>query len=195
MVATRNPGKVREFQALLDGLSLELVSAESMPEVEETGATFAENATLKAKAAAEWSGEWSLADDSGLEVDALGGAPGVHSNRYWGENMTEADRNRCLLRDLASVPAEQRTARYRAVVVLSSPDGRLWLTDGACEGLIQDEPRGRNGFGYDPHFFIPEFGQTMAELEPETKNEISHRGHAFRAMFPHLQRLAAGELA
>lgn len=189
-VATKNAGKIREFRTLLGNLPLELVSADGMPDVDETGATFEENASLKARAAAEWSGEWSLADDSGLEVDALGGAPGVHSNRYWGENTTEAERNAFLLRDLDTVSPERRTARYRAVVALAAPDGRIWLFDGACEGVIQDEPRGQNGFGYDPHFFMPEFGQTMAELDPALKNEISHRGNAFRAALPYLQRLA-----
>lgn len=194
VVATQNPGKVREFRTLLGELPLELVSAAGMPEVEETGTTFAENAALKARAAAEWFKEWSLADDSGLEVDALGGAPGIHSNRYWGDNTTELDRNQYLLRDLAEVAPEQRTARYRAIVALASPEGQVWLTEGVCEGLIQDEPRGQNGFGYDPHFFMPEFGKTMAELDPDTKNQISHRGHAFRAALPYLQRLAQGEL-
>jgi len=194
MVATKNPGKIREFRDLLGDLPFELVPADAMPEVEETGATFEENASLKARAAAEWSGEWSLADDSGLEVDALGGAPGVHSNRYWGDGTSEAHRNEYLLRDLASVPAERRTARYRAVVALAGPDGRIWLFEGACEGVIQVEPRGQNGFGYDPHFFMPEFGQTMAELDPGLKNEISHRGHAFRAALPYLERLANGDI-
>lgn len=194
VVATKNPGKIREFRALLGDLPLELASADGMADVDETGATFAENASLKARAAAEWSGEWSLADDSGLEVDAMGGAPGVYSNRYWGENTTEAERNAYLLRDLAHVAPGQRTARYRAVVALAAPDGREWLFDGTCEGVIQNEPRGQNGFGYDPHFFMPEFGQTMAELDPTLKNEISHRGNAFRAVRPYLQRLADGEL-
>jgi len=190
VVATKNPGKIREFRTLLGALPLELIAAEGMPDVDETGATFEENASLKARAAAEWSGEWSLADDSGLEVDALGGAPGVHSNRYWGEKTTEEERNGFLLRDLNVASPELRTARYRAVVALAAPDGRIWLFDGACEGVIQDEARGENGFGYDPHFFMPEFGQTMAELDPALKNEISHRGNAFRAALPYLQRLA-----
>jgi len=191
LVATQNPGKVREFRALLGDLPIELTSAEGMPDVAETGSTFAENATLKARAAAAWSGEWALADDSGIEVDALDGAPGIHSNRYWGEGTTEAERNALLLRDLAAVPAERRTARYRAVVAIASPDGRVWLSEGVCEGVIRDEPRGAHGFGYDPHFLIPELRATMAELDPEVKNRISHRGKALRAALPVLEVLAA----
>jgi XTP/dITP diphosphohydrolase len=190
LVATQNPGKVREFRALLGDLPLELATADGMPDVEETGATFAENATLKARAAAEWSGAWALADDSGIEVDALGGAPGIHSNRYWGDGATEAERNTLLLRELADVAPEQRTARYRAVIAVASPDGRVWLSEGVCEGVIQDEPRGAHGFGYDPHFLIPELGATMAELDPEVKNRISHRGKALRGAFPVLEALA-----
>jgi XTP/dITP diphosphohydrolase len=189
-VATRNPGKVREFRALLGDLPLELATAEGMPEVAETGTTFAENATLKARAAAEWCNAWALADDSGIEVDALGGAPGIHSNRYWGDGTTEAERNALLLRDLANVAPERRTARYRAVVAVASPDGRVWVSEGICEGLIQDEPRGAHGFGYDPHFLIQELGATMAELDPEVKNRISHRGKALRGAFPVLEALA-----
>lgn len=190
LVATQNPGKVREFRALLGDLPLELATADGMPEVAETGATFAENATLKARAAAEWANAWALADDSGIEVDALGGAPGIHSNRYWGDSTTEAERNALLLRALAAVAPEQRTARYRAVVAVASPDGRVWLSEGVCEGVIQDEPRGAHGFGYDPHFLIPELSATMAELDPEVKNRISHRGKALRGAFPVLEALA-----
>ncbi|HTE18945.1 MAG TPA: RdgB/HAM1 family non-canonical purine NTP pyrophosphatase [Armatimonadota bacterium] len=189
VIATKNPGKVREFRALLAGLPLELSGAEEMPEVDETGATFAENAELKARAAAEWSGEWALADDSGLEVDALGGAPGVYSNRFAGEGTTEEQRNRRLLELLAEVPPPGRTARYRAVVVVAAPDGRVWMSEGACEGVLLDAPRGENGFGYDPLFFVPEFGMTMAELDPHTKNRISHRARALAGATPILTRL------
>jgi XTP/dITP diphosphohydrolase len=189
IVATKNPGKVRELRALLADLPLELLAAEGMPEVEETGATFAQNAELKARAATEWSGEWALADDSGLEVDALGGGPGVHSNRFAGPNTTEADRNRFLLELLASTPPELRTARYRAAVAIAAPDGRIWVVEAACEGRIVAEPRGVHGFGYDPHFFLPEYGKTMAELDPAVKNRISHRGKALAAARPILERL------
>jgi XTP/dITP diphosphohydrolase len=193
VIATANPGKIRELRALLSDLPLELLSAEGMPEVEETGATFAENAELKARAAAGWSGEWALSDDSGLEVDALGGQPGVHSNRFAGENTTEADRNRILLELLKDVPRERRTARYRAAVVVAAPDGRMWVHEGACEGLILDEPRGTGGFGYDPHFHLPEYGRTMAEIEPALKNRISHRARALAGARTILERLCGLE--
>ena len=192
VVATKNPGKVRELQALLSDLPLELLTADGMAEVEETGSTFAENAELKARAATEWSGAWALADDSGLEVDALGGRPGIHSNRFAGPNTTEADRNRALLKLLADTPPEQRTARYRAAIAITAPDGRIWVVDGACEGRIIDEPRGEHGFGYDPHFLLPDYGKTMAELDPALKNRISHRGRALAAARPILERLALG---
>ena len=195
VVATKNPGKVRELRALLGDLPLELLPAEEMPEVEETGVTFGENALLKARAAAEWSGEWALADDSGLEVDALDGAPGVYSNRFAGENTTEAARTCRLLELLRDVPPESRTARYRAAVAIAAPDGRVWVTEGACEGLIVDEPRGVHGFGYDPHFYVPEHGQTMAELDPDLKNRISHRARALAAAREILDRLGGMEPA
>lgn len=189
VVATKNPGKIRELRALLEDLPLEILPAEAMPDVEETGQTFAENAELKARAAAEWSGRWALSDDSGLEVDALGGGPGVYSNRFAGENTTEEQRNRRLLELLEGIPPERRTARYRAAVAIAAPDGRVWISEGACEGVILDAPRGENGFGYDPLFFVPEYGQTMAELDPRTKNRISHRARALAAARTVLERL------
>ena len=192
IIATKNPGKVREFRALLAELPLELSGAEEMPEVDETGTTFVENAALKARAAAAWAGEWALADDSGLEVDALDGAPGIHSNRFAGEGTTEEQRNRRLLELLAEVPPPRRTARYRAAVVVAAPDGRVWVSEGACEGLLLDTPRGENGFGYDPLFFVPEYGMTMAELDPHTKNRISHRARALAGATPILTRLGGG---
>jgi XTP/dITP diphosphohydrolase len=194
VIATKNAGKLREFRQILGDLPLELLGADEMPEVEETGTTFAENAELKARAAAEWSGQWALADDSGLEVDALGGAPGVYSNRFAGEGTTEAQRNRRLLELLEGVPPEQRTARYRAVVAVAAPDGRVWLSDGACEGLIIEVARGEHGFGYDPHFFVPRYGKTMAELDPEIKNRISHRARAMSAARELLERLCGGDI-
>lgn len=193
VVATKNDGKVRELRALLADLPVELVGADEMPEVEETGATFAENAELKARAAAEWSGQWSLADDSGIEVDALNGAPGVHSNRYWGDGTTADQRNELLLRDIAEVPDAQRTARYRAVIAIAAPDGRLFMHEGTCEGVLLHSPRGEHGFGYDPLFFMPEYGQTMAELDPELKNRISHRARALAAARSVLRRLCGLE--
>jgi XTP/dITP diphosphohydrolase len=163
-----------------------------VPEVEETGATFAENAELKARAAAEWSGLWALADDSGLEVDALHGGPGVHSNRFAGPNTTEAQRNRRLLELLQDVPPSRRTARYRAVIAVAAPDGRVWLSEGACEGVILESPRGEGGFGYDPLFFFPQLDRTMAEISPEVKNRVSHRARALSAARELLERLGCG---
>ena len=190
VVATKNPGKIRELRALLGDLPVELVSADDMPEVEETGTTFAENAVLKARAAAEWSGSWAIADDSGIEVDALEGAPGVYSNRYFGENTTEEERNAALVRLLADIPPEKRTCRYRAVIAIAAPDGRVFVTEGACEGVVIDERRGALGFGYDPHFYLPEHGKTMAEIDPKLKNRISHRGRALAEALPILEKLA-----
>jgi XTP/dITP diphosphohydrolase len=189
VIATRNPGKVRELRALLEDLPLEVLPAEEMPEVEETGSTFAENAELKAREAAAWAGRWALADDSGLEVDALGGRPGIHSNRFAGENTTEEQRNQRLLELLEGVPPAARTARYRAAVAVAAPDGRVWVSEGACEGLIVEEPRGEGGFGYDPHFFLPDYGKTMAELDLAVKNRISHRARALAGARTILERL------
>src|SRR5438874_9160999 len=158
-VATRNPGKVRELEALLADLPLVLRDAAEMPEVAETGTTFEENAALKARAAARYFGEWALADDSGLEVDALGGEPGLYSARVpteWaiGGRPTDAARNELLLERLASVPDAARAARFRAVAALAAPDGRVWVREGACEGRIARAPRGAGGFGYDPLFYL-----------------------------------------
>jgi XTP/dITP diphosphohydrolase len=183
MLASRNPGKLSELRALLAGdLAIELVALPAnAPEIEETGATFAENALLKARGIAAWAKEWTLADDSGLEVDALGGAPGVHSHRYAGEHATDADRVAKLLAALQGVPPERRAARFRCAVALAAPDGRTWTAEGACEGRITQEARGTQGFGYDPVFLLPEAGRTMAELTPEEKNRVSHRARALGA--------------
>ncbi|MBC7260391.1 MAG: hypothetical protein H5T63_00130, partial [Chloroflexi bacterium] len=123
-------------------------------------------------------------DDSGLEVDALGGAPGIRSARYAGHDTDDASRYQLLLQELDGVPWEKRTARFRCVLVLATPDGEVYSTEGVCEGLVAFEPRGDHGFGYDPVFFLPEYGQTMAQLPPEVKNRISHRARAVQKMFP-----------
>lgn len=185
LIATDNPGKQREYAVLLGDLPVILTwpSVEQLTvQIEETGATFAENARLKAEAYAKMSRLWTLADDSGLEVDALAGAPGVHSARYAGPEATDQDRYRLLLAQLREVPWEKRTARFRCVIALASPDGYLWFTEGTCEGVIAYEPHGVHGFGYDPVFYLPEMGRTMAELPPEVKNRISHRARAAAAM-------------
>ena len=150
-------------------------------EVDEVGETLEENAALKAKTYAHHSGLWALADDSGLEVEALGGAPGVRSRRFAGEGASDADLVRELLRRLDGTPWEQRAARFRSVVAIASPQGELHLCQGACDGVIGFEPQGAGGFGYDPVFYIPELGCTMAELSLEDKNRISHRAAAARA--------------
>ncbi len=184
LVATHNQGKVREYRELLAGLPLEVtyLDAEGIAlEVEETGQTLAENARLKATTYARASGLWTWADDSGLEVDALGGAPGVYSARYAGEGASDADRYRKLLDALIGVPWARRTARFRCVVALATPGGEIRASDGACEGVIAFGPAGSNGFGYDPVFYLPDRGLTMAQLGAEVKNEISHRGRAARA--------------
>lgn len=190
MLATTNPGKVREFRTLLGRYEafqdVTLLTPKdwptALPEVEETGATFAENARLKATALAQATGLPALADDSGLCVDALGGAPGLHSARWAGGEATDADRNRLLLERLVGVPAAERGARYVCVVSLSKPDGMSVEAEGVCEGAILEAPSGTNGFGYDPLFLAAECGRTMAELTDAEKNKVSHRALALAAL-------------
>ena len=194
LVATNNPGKVKEYQDLLAGLDVELCGLADLgitDEVEETSQTFGENARLKAAAYGRASGLLTLADDSGLEVEALGGAPGVYSARYAGKGATDADRYNKLLAALVGVPWEKRAARFRCVIALAWPDGRLETFDGQCEGVIAFEPKGTNGFGFDPVFYMPEHGCTIAELPEERKNQISHRARAIRAAIPILRQLLA----
>ncbi len=181
LVATHNQGKVREYRELLAGLPLEVtyLDAEGITlEVEETGATFEENAVLKAATYARLSGLWTWADDSGLQVDALGGAPGVYSARYAGEGASDADRYRKLLDALTATPWDARTARFRCTVALATPEGEVRTADGACEGIIAFGPAGDNGFGYDPVFYMPDHNATMAQLPPDIKNQVSHRARA-----------------
>ena len=181
LVATHNRGKILEYRALLSDLPLAVTWLDEQgiaEDVEETGATFVANASLKAAAYAQLTGLWTWADDSGLEVDALDGRPGVYSARYGGPGLSDADRYRRLLAELAAIAPEQRTARFRCVIALAIPGGPIYTAEAAVEGLIVDEPRGAHGFGYDPVFFIPDQQRTMAELEPAIKNRISHRGRA-----------------
>ncbi len=182
LVATHNMGKLAELRELLRGVPYELVSLSDVGiefDVEETGSTLEENAELKATTYARLAGMRTLADDSGLEVDALGGAPGVHSARYAGPDATDADRIAKMLANLASHP-QPWTARFRCVIAIVAPDGEVELHEGACEGVIISEPRGDNGFGYDPAFLFPEHNRTMAELSDAEKNAVSHRGIAVR---------------
>lgn len=193
VLATSNRGKVKELSGILDPLGIEVVSLEDYPgfvEIEENGATFEENAVLKAGEAAERTGEVALADDSGLEVDYLNGRPGVHSARFAGEEKSDLANNQKLLGLMAGVPAERRTARFRCVIAVAVPGGPAHTTEGTCEGIILDEPRGTGGFGYDPLFYVPEYGQTFAELELPLKNKISHRGRALAGALELLARLA-----
>lgn len=181
LVATHNQGKIREYRDLLADLPLSVtwLDQEGVTlEVEETGRTFVENASLKARQYADLTGLWTWADDSGLEVDALDGQPGVYSARYGGPGLSDRDRYRRLLAALAELPAAPRTARFRCVVAIAAPNGPIYTVEGSIEGMIVDEPRGEMGFGYDPVFYIPEHGVTMAELPPGVKNRISHRGLA-----------------
>lgn len=192
LLATNNRGKRIEMQALLDGLDLVLVTPADIGlelEVEENGTTYAENAAKKAVAFAQASGLLSLADDSGLEVDALGGQPGLFSARFAPQpGATDADRRRYLLQRLEGKPRPWM-ARFRCVVALCAPGGEVQLAEGICPGEIIPEERGHTGFGYDPVFLLPEYGQTMAELGMEIKNQVSHRARAVRAALPLIQTL------
>ena len=183
VIASRNKGKIAEILQILAETPVKLRSLVDFPDtpaVEETGSTFVENARLKARAVAKHTKLWALADDSGIEVDALGGRPGILSARYAGGDGANNER---VLREMAAIPDAKRTARFRAAMVLAAPDGAILAeTEGAVEGLIAREARGTSGFGYDPLFLVPEFGQTMAELGLEIKNRISHRSLALRRL-------------
>lgn len=182
VLATRNMGKVKEIKQILRGLDLDILTLNDFPEVPsiiEDGKTFKENAVKKARFVAEHLNMPSIADDSGLEVNAFNKRPGILSARYAGENATDEDNNRKLLKELNDIPPEKREACYRCVVALVFPSGEEETAEGSCNGFIALEPKGAGGFGYDPLFYIPEYGMTMAELPPEIKNRISHRGKAF----------------
>lgn len=181
LIATHNQGKIREYQALLADLPFTVISLEAAGvtrDVEETGLTFAENAILKATTYAAWTGLWTWADDSGLEIDALDGRPGVYSARYGGSGLSDADRYRKVLAELAALPLAPWAARFQCVVALAIPGGRVETVEGTVEGIITDQPRGSNGFGYDPIFYLPAYNATMAELPSALKNQISHRALA-----------------
>jgi XTP/dITP diphosphohydrolase len=193
LVATQNKGKVAELSALMRDLGVTWLSLADLAvsyEVAEVGATLTENARLKAAGYATTTGLLTLADDSGLEVDALDGRPGVHTARYGGDDLTPAARYQLLLREMRRVPWTLRTARFRCVIALAAPDGTLLGEGkGVCEGVIALEPAGHGGFGYDPVFYIPERGLTMAQLTPEEKKQISHRGRAIRTIAPLLKKV------
>ncbi|KAM3113712.1 RdgB/HAM1 family non-canonical purine NTP pyrophosphatase [Phormidesmis sp. 146-33] len=185
VVATGNPGKLREMQAYLVGLDWELMLKPDELDIEETGTTFAENAALKASQVAKALGEWSIADDSGLAVDALNGAPGLYSARY---GTTDANRIDRLLRELGN--RSDRKAQFVCAIALARPDGTIALqAEGICPGEILTQPLGEGGFGYDPIFYVPEQGMTFSEMPPEVKHEVSHRGRAFEILLPELVKI------
>ncbi|MDX2242012.1 MAG: RdgB/HAM1 family non-canonical purine NTP pyrophosphatase [Leptolyngbyaceae cyanobacterium bins.302] len=189
VVATGNPGKLKEMQAYLTHLDCELQLKPDDLEIEETGTTFAENACLKAAQVARALNTWAIADDSGLEVDALGGAPGIYSARY---AQSDADCIQRLLHELEGEP--NRSARFVCVVAVARPDGTIaHQAEGICAGEILHAARGTGGFGYDPIFYVSDQQMTFAEMPPEIKHSISHRGHAFQLLLPELSKLLQSE--
>jgi XTP/dITP diphosphohydrolase len=199
LVATTNPGKFAEVQAFLSGLPLRILSLRDLrnpPTIVEDGATFEENALKKARVLAEYSRLFTLADDSGLEVDALNGAPGIYSARYCGEEGNDEKNNDRLLRELENIPEEKRTARFVCALALCAPkslEKKQWIVRESCEGRIAFERRGSAGFGYDPLFFYPPFGKTFGEIDQESKATVSHRGQALKRLteiLPSLVELA-----
>ena len=182
IIATNNNDKEKELKSVLDDFPVEVMSLDQFPEIgeiEETGSTLYENAKLKAVTVNKITNMPCLGDDTGLEVDALNGAPGVYSSRYAGENVSYEDNVMKLLRELRSTPSEKRTARFRTIIFYTDGDRELY-TQGEIQGVITENSRGTNGFGYDPVFYIPEVKKTMAELTSAEKNKLSHRGQAMR---------------
>ena len=196
VLATRNQGKVREMRGVLEAYGVEVLSLDDFPqvgEIEEDGATFVENAVKKAETTARLTSKIALADDSGLEVDYLNGAPGVFSARFAGVAKSDQDNNEKLLALLAGVPREKRTARFQCVIAIAYPRGFLRTFQGTCEGLIGETPKGDLGFGYDPLFYLPEYDKTFAELDLPMKNKISHRGKALAQVQAYLGEFTLGE--
>jgi len=192
VLATRNRGKARELQALLAGVPVLIRTLDDFPEVPsipESGHTYEANAVAKASTVARLTGNIALADDSGIEIDALDGAPGVNSATFLGPDATDVDRNTWVLGRLEGMASPRRTARYRAIVAIATPDGAIRAFEGMCEGRIAEAPRGSEGFGYDPIFVVADLEQTMAELSPATKNRISHRARALAAARGYLESL------
>lgn len=191
--ATKNKDKMKEIHMILGDLKIPILSMEEAGidlEIAEDGTTFEENAVIKARAVAEKTGAIVLADDSGLEIDYLNKEPGVYSARYMGEDTSYEIKNQNLIDRLEGVPDEKRTARFVCVIAAALPDGRVLTSRGTIEGIIGYESRGEGGFGYDPIFYLPEYGCSTAELTPEKKNELSHRGKALRAMREQLKKLS-----
>ncbi|MGQ9694233.1 MAG: XTP/dITP diphosphatase [Thermodesulfobacteriota bacterium] len=185
VIATRNPGKMKEIAALLKSTQVKFLSLLDFPqisEIKEDGTTFAENAQKKAMVISRLTGLLSLADDSGLCIKALQGRPGIFSSRFVGEKATDKERCELLLNQLQGVPLSQRKATFVCAIAMASPQGKIKVVEGKCQGLISLSPRGTYGFGFDPIFFLPKLGKTMAELTPEEKNKISHRAQALRKL-------------
>ncbi len=192
IVATGNEGKMREVRLILADLGIEIISmkeAGASCEIEETGSSFAENAEIKAKAVWEQTGHIVLADDSGLVVDYLGGEPGIYSARYMGEDTSYEIKNQAIIDRVAEAKEEERKARFVSAIAAVLPDGTILHTEGTVEGEIAYQPAGTEGFGYDPIFYLPEYGMTSAQIPIEKKNEISHRGKALEAMKQKLKGL------
>lgn len=190
VIASNNQGKITELSALLEGIGFQIYAQShfNTTPVEESGTTFVENAIIKARHAAAYAQCAALADDSGIEVDALNGAPGIHSARFAGEEANDQSNNALLIEKMRLLPSAQRGARYRAVIVYMrhQADPSPIICEGCWEGVIQLEPRGEHGFGYDPYFYLPELGCTSAELDPDRKNSLSHRGQALRLLIKRL---------
>jgi XTP/dITP diphosphohydrolase len=193
VLASRNRKKLREMAGQMAAYHVQLLLAADLPDVpdiEESGKTFAENAALKAAGVARATGQWALGDDSGLEVDALNGAPGVYSARYAGEDATDQDNNQKLLAQIAGVPDDKRTARFVCHLAIADPAGEIRLeVSGACNGRIVHKDRGSGGFGYDPLFLIPEYHLTFGQLPSTVKSVLSHRARAFQRLLPRLPEL------
>jgi XTP/dITP diphosphohydrolase len=192
VIATRNRKKFEEMVAILRGVRADMESLDAfsgLAPVPEAGDTFEENARAKALGYARATGQWALADDSGLEVDALGGLPGVRSSRWGGQEGNDRLNNETLMKALAAHPRDTWTARYRCLMALAAPERVLAVTEGSCEGRITDRPAGSNGFGYDPYFWLPDRGCTMAQLDAAEKNRLSHRYRALEAMRAYLEKL------
>ncbi|OCA92368.1 XTP/dITP diphosphatase [Pseudobacillus wudalianchiensis] len=196
IIATKNEGKAKEFSSLFAEYGIEvqtLLDYPSLPDVEETGHTFEENAVLKAEAIANETGQLVIADDSGLSIDALDGRPGVYSARYAGVKKDDEANIQKVLAELKGVPEEKRTARFHCVLAIARPGEKTVTVSGSCEGKITSEKQGANGFGYDPIFWMEGFKKTMAELQPEEKNSVSHRGGAMKKLGALLPEIMGGE--
>ncbi len=193
IIATKNNGKLEEIKDLLQDLDIKvssLVDYPEIPEIIENGESFLENARIKARTVAKATGKWALGDDSGLVVEALNGEPGIHSARYAGKQGDHLANNEKLLQEMKNVPKDQRRAYFTCTMVLFSPDGKEWDIEEKCSGEIANDYKGNQGFGFDPLFFLPEYGQTMAQLPMAEKNKISHRGKALQHMKEILKKVA-----